>query len=109
VSKELKPNGNPSVVINLKFYQYQGQFDDEGLVDPLSLQKPLVDLNGVAYVTLDDGRHDLIYVGQQIGGFNANEIAAAVPEPEVYALMPARLGAAGFAARRRNRRSGRRL
>jgi len=40
------------------------------------------------------------------GGFNANEIAAAVPEPEVYALMLAGLGAIGFAARRRNRRSG---
>ena len=50
LSKELKPNGDPSVVIDLKFYKYQGQFDDEGLVDPVSSQKPHVDANGVAYV-----------------------------------------------------------
>ena len=106
VSKELKPNGDPSVVIDLKFYKYQGQFDDEGLVDPLALQKPLVDGNGVAYVMLDDGRHNLVYVGQQIGGFNANELAAPIPEPAVYALMLVGLGFVGVAVRRRNRRLG---
>lgn len=104
VSKELKPNGDPSLVIDLKFYKYQGQFDHEGLVDPLTDQKPLVDGNGVAYVMLGDGRHDLDYVGQQIGGFNANELAAPVPEPEVYAMMLVGLGAVGFAVRRRYHR-----
>lgn len=68
-----------------------------------------MDVNGLAYVMLDDGRHDLVYVGQQIGGFNANELAAPVPEPEVYALMFVGLGAVGVAVRRRNRRSGGRL
>ena len=106
MSKELKPNGDPSVVIDLKFYKYQGQFDDEGLVDPLALQKPLVDGNGVAYVMLDDGRHNLVYVGQQIGGFNANELAAPIPEPAVYALMLVGLGFVGVAVRRRNQRLG---
>lgn len=100
VSKELKLNGDPSVVINLKFYKYAGHFDDEGLVDPVIEQKPHVDANG-AFVMLADGRHNLVYVGQQIGAFNANEIAAPIPEPGVFALMMAGLGVIGLAARRR--------
>lgn len=106
VSKELKPNGDPSVVIDLKFFKYQGQFDDEGLVDPLSGEMPKTDDKGIAYVMLADGRHDLVYVGQQIGGFNANELAAAVPEPSTYALMAAGLGLVGLATRRRGRKRG---
>ncbi len=103
LSKELNPNGDPSVVIDLKFYKYLGQFDDEGLVDPVSTQKPHLDENGVAYVLIDDVRHDLVYVGQQVGGFNANELAPPIPEPEVYAMMLAGLGLVGAVARRRNR------
>ncbi len=108
LSKELQPNGDPSVVIDLKFYKYQGQFDDEGLVDPVSSQKPHVDDNGVAYVLLPDNngidvRHDLVYVGQQVGGFNANELAQPIPEPEAYAMILAGLGLLGAVARRRNR------
>lgn len=108
VSKELKPNGDPAVVINLKFYKYEGRFDDEGLVDPMSSQRPLVDANGVSYVILQenglDVRHDLVYVGQQIGGFNAQELAPPIPEPQVYALMLAGLGVVAMAARRRRDR-----
>lgn len=104
VSKELKPNGDPAVVLNLKFYKYEGQFDNEGLVDPVSSQRPHVDANGVAYVVLQenglDVRHDLVYVGQQVGGFNAQELAAPIPEPEVYTLMLAGLGVIAAAARR---------
>lgn len=102
LSKELKPNGDPSVVINLKFYKYQGRFDEEGLVDPLSGQKPLVDANGIAYVMLDEVRHDLVYVGQQVGGFNAEELAPAIPEPGTYALLAAGLGFVALVTRRRS-------
>ena len=74
----------------------------------MSSQKPHVDANGVAYVLLPDNngidvRHDLVYVGQQVGGFNANELAPPIPEPEVYAMMLAGLGLVGAVARRRNR------
>jgi hypothetical protein len=103
LSKELKPSGDPSVVIDLKFFKYQGQFDGEGLVDPVGSQRPHLDAKGVAYVILDDGRHDLVYVGQQVGGFNANELAPAIPEPQIYALLLAGLGLIGTAARRRSR------
>lgn len=105
ISKELKPNGDPAVVIDLKFYKYEGQFDGEGLVDPASNQRPHVDANGVAYVILQengvDVRHDLVYVGQQVGGFNAQELAAPIPEPRAYALMLAGLGAIAAVIRRR--------
>lgn len=108
VSKELQPNGDPSLVIDLKFYKYQGRFDDDGLVDPVTSQKPRVDAAGIAYVMLPDAngidvRHDLVYVGQQVGGFNANELAAPIPEPEAYAMMLAGLGLVGAVVRRRRR------
>jgi len=104
LSKELKPNGDPALVIDLKFYKYQGQFDDEGLVDPLTAEKPRVDANGVAYVLLANGRHDLVYVGQQVGGFNANEIAAAIPEPRTWSMFLAGWALLGVAVRSRRRR-----
>lgn len=108
LSKELKPNGDPAVVIDLKFYKYQGRFDAEGLGDPASNQRPHVDANGVAYVILQengvDVRHDLAYVGQQVGGFNAQELAAPIPEPHVSALMLAGLGVIAMAWRRRQGR-----
>jgi hypothetical protein len=96
----------------MKFYQYQGRFDHEGLVDPLRSndpaidQSPHVDADGIAYVMLPDNlgnmvRHDLAYVGQQVGGFNANELAAPIPEPRTYVMMLAGLGLLGLAVRRR--------
>lgn len=100
LSKELKPNGDPSVIIDLKFYRYQGQFDDEGLVDPSS--RPYMK-DGVAFVDLADGPHALVYVGQQIGGFNAEEHAVAIPEPGTYALMLGGLGLVGATVRRKKR------
>ena len=101
LSKEIKPNGDPSVVIDMKFYKYQGRFDGEGLVDPVAEEFPQVDAKNIAYVMLADGRHDLVYVGQQVGGFNANELAAAIPEPETYAMMLAGLGLVSLFSRRR--------
>lgn len=105
LSKEIKPNGDPSVVIDMKFYKYQGQFDGEGLVDPVAEEFPQVDAKNIAYVMLADGRHDLVYVGQQVGGFNANELAAAIPEPETYAMMLAGLGLVSLFSRRRRYRN----
>lgn len=109
LSKEFKPNGDPAVVIDLKFYKYQGQFDGEGLVDPLASQKPQVDALGIAYVMLPDQngievRHDLVYVGQQVGGFNAQELAPPIPEPHTWALLMAGLAMVGSVARRKGRR-----
>ncbi|MBL8350475.1 MAG: PEP-CTERM sorting domain-containing protein [Burkholderiaceae bacterium] len=105
LSKELKPNKDPSVVIDMKFYKYQGLYDDEGVVDPQVL--PQVDADNHAYIMLPDAhgvivRHDLVYVGQQIGGFNAYEGAPPipVPEPGSWALLAAGLGVVGLAARR---------
>jgi len=115
LSQELKPNGDPSVVIDLKFYKYQGRFDGEGLVDPFRSDDPLldqsphVDANNIAYVMLPDQfgdmvRHDLVYVGQQVGGFNANELAAPIPEPAIYVTMFVGLGLVGWQLRRTGKR-----
>ena len=38
------------------------------------------------------------FVGAQIAGFNANEVAAAVPEPSTYVLLLAGLGLIGLRA-----------
>jgi len=97
VSKSL---GSPkaSVVYSFAFYRYQGSFDDEGFVDPSAGEFPTGD-------TLN--RYVGAYVGQQIAGFNANEVHAplpAVPEPQTWALMTAGLGVLALAARRRRAR-----
>ena len=101
VSKAVaNPNGSPSIVVAYQFFKYQGPFDDEGLVDPGSLT-PQMD-GQTAFVTLADGRHDLVYVGQQLAAFNANQpLAAAVPEPQSCALMAGGLGLLACLSRRR--------
>ena len=97
----------PSVVYKFQFFNYIGKFDDDGYVDPQSGKKdgeenqmPTMDDNGVAFVTIAGMRHDLNFVGQQIAGFNANEVPA-VPEPGAWALMLAGLATLGAITRRR--------
>jgi hypothetical protein len=97
----------PSVVYKFQFFNYIGRFDDDGYVDPQSGKKdgeenqmPTMDDNGVAFVTIDGTRQDLNFVGQQIAGFNANEVPA-VPEPGAWALMLAGLATLGARMRRR--------
>ncbi len=92
VSKELKPN-NPSVVLSFEFYQYKDKagipFDGEGVFDPSGSPG-----NGIALDSLQ-------FVGRQVAGFNALQPAAAVPEPQTWALMFVGLALVGAASRRR--------
>jgi len=95
----------PSVVYKFQFFNYLGQYDDEGYVDPMSAadgedQFPTLDESGQAYVTIGGERQYLDFVGQQIAGFNAQEVAA-VPEPATWLLMLSGVG--GLAAWKRRR------
>lgn len=91
VTKSVDMNGDPAAVWKFEFYKYLGRFDGEGLVDPLKSQEPVGN-------TLNEFVGD--FVGQQIAGFNANEVAP-IPEPETWALMLAGLAVLGRLARRR--------
>jgi len=88
VSKAVDLHGDPSLAIRYEFYKYKGNFDDEGLVDPLSSQTPHGN-------TLNEWVGD--YVGEQIAGFNAVQ---AIPEPQTYALLLAGLLVVTWRARR---------
>jgi|GEM_PF-1345829 len=105
VSKSLDAP-TPAVVYRFQFFNYLGRYDDDGYVDPQSGknggedQMPQIDGEGIAFVTIDGQRQDLSFVGQQIAGFNYAQ-AAAVPEPQTWALWLAGLAALGGLARRR--------
>lgn len=105
VSKSLD-SPKPSVVYKFQFFNYAGRYDDDGDVDPQSgkngeeNQMPQIDDAGLAFVTINGERQGLNFVGQQIAGFNANEVPA-VPEPQTWALMLAGLALVSRLARRR--------
>lgn len=107
VSKSLDAP-TPAVVYKFQFFNYLGRYDDDGYVDPQSgkngdeNQMPQVDGNGIAFVTLNGERQDLSFVGQQIAGFNYAQ-AAAVPEPQTWALWLAGLSGLGLLRARRRR------
>lgn len=100
----------PSVVYKFQFFDYLGRFDDDGYVDPQSAsmpgqenQMPQIDGDGQAFVMIDGQRRNLSFVGQQIAGFNANEMAPPpVPEPQTWALMLAGLLGLGWRGTRRH-------
>lgn len=94
VSKALNLGAaDKSVVVRYEFYKYLGQFDGEGLVDPLSNQFPVGD-------QLNQFVGD--YIGEQVAGFNA--VQAAVPESETWAMMLVGLGLVGLQLRKRRTR-----
>ena len=82
VSKSVDMNGDPAAVWRFQFYKYLGSMDDEGIIDPKTDEIPVGNtLN--PYVGA--------FVGQQIAGFNANQLPA-VPEPATWALLLAGIG-----------------
>jgi len=97
----------PSVVYKFQFFDYLGRFDDDGYVDPQSGKKdgqenqmPQIDGDGQAFVMIDGQRQNLSFVGQQIAGFNANEVAPPpVPEPQTWAMLLAGLLGLGWRSR----------
>ena len=97
----------PSVVYKFQFFDYLGRFDDDGYVDPQSGKKagqenqmPQIDGDGQAFVMIDGQRQNLSFVGQQIAGFNANEVAPPpVPEPQTWAMLLAGLLGLGWRGR----------
>ena len=95
VSKAIDLNGDPAAVWTFQFYKYLGRFDDDGVIDPLRAEIPVGN-------TLNEFVGD--YVGQQIAGFNANEIAP-VPEPGTWALMLGGLASLATWVRRRRGRA----
>ena len=82
VSKSVDMHGDPAAVWRFQFYKYLGSMDDEGIIDPKTDEIPVGNtLN--PYVGA--------FVGQQIAGFNANQLPA-VPEPATWALLLAGIG-----------------
>ncbi len=90
VTKAVDIAGNPSLVVRYEFFKYTGSYDDDGIVDPKPNEFPTG--NNVA---------GLVYVGQQIAGFNADQGAVPIPEPASIAMMLGGLAALGLYRRRR--------
>ena len=86
VTKSIDLGGTPTVAIRFEFYQYNGNFDDEVLVDPNSGDfRRVLDAARDKFVDVPTDAALGPFVGQQIAAFNAQ--VAAVPEPGSFALM----------------------
>lgn len=86
-----------------EFYKYTGPLDPNGEGEVLCDGADPAAFGHACDNPFGDGKvagiNDLgNFVGAQIAGFNANEVAAAVPEPSTYVLLLAGLGLIGLRA-----------
>ena len=96
-----------SFIRRYEFYEYVGGYDSKHKNRALCAQDSKCDLDPLNYVDKKTGQPVAVvghFLGRQIAGFNADPaLAAAVPEPQTWAMFAAGLLAlAGMQRRRRS-------